>query len=130
MVYLYTDYFYVEYYATTGVLMSQWHGKCSSLQYRQSLIQYLRICKDLNLRLAVTDRRLQQALTAEDMEWMQTHFINAFINLPLERLAIIRSFDPVAESQFQQLYQNNGHPFPFESRSFEDLTSAYNWITA
>ncbi len=130
MVYLYNDFLYVEYYASTGVLVSQWHGKCNSLQYRQSLIQYLRICKQLNLRYAVTDRRLQQALPPEDMEWMEKHFMTAFNKLPLERVAVVSAYDPNAEKQLRQLYQQLNPRTDFESRCFEDLTSAYDWITA
>lgn len=58
MVYFQTDYLLLEYHAASHVLLSQWYGRCSSLQYRQALIKLVRLIRDLNVPYAITDSRL------------------------------------------------------------------------
>lgn len=128
MVYFQTDYLQVEYHSSSDVLITQWYGGCSSLQYRQALIQIARITRELQSPYAVLDRRLQQPLSEDDLSWSFNIYAKAYSRLPLMRLAVVSAFNPKTETQQQHLY--NQYKSRFETRTFTDLTSAYDWITS
>ncbi|MBB6611513.1 hypothetical protein H7F15_10735 [Pontibacter sp. Tf4] len=128
MVYFQTDYLQVEHHSTSNVLITQWYGECSSLQYRQALIQIVRIARELQAEFAIMDRRLLQPVSEADLNWTYTVFAKSYSKLPLRKLAVIQAFDDHAEQQQQQLYQYLTNFIP--TRTFEDLTSAYNWVTS
>ena len=127
MVYFHTDYLQVEHHQNANVLITQWYGGCSSLQYRQALIQVIRIIKELEVSCAVLDRRLLKPVSADDLNWTNTVYAKAYTKLPLKKIAIISSFNQDTERQQQQL---NAQLQSFiEMRTFDDLTSAYDWLT-
>jgi hypothetical protein len=129
MICLHTDYLHIEYYSAHSVLISQWYGRCSSLQYRRALIQSIRLCRELAIKYAVLDYRLLPALPEEDQKWTTNIFLKAFTHLPFKRIAVVSSFDSEAEAQLQQFLHDKRFPLLFEARTFEDLTSAYDWLT-
>jgi hypothetical protein len=129
MVYLHTDYLLVEYHASSHVLLSQWYGKCSSLQYRQALIKLVRLARQLGAPYAIIDSRLLAPLDPDDLAWTRNVYAQAFSQLPLKRSASLKPFDPAAERQIQQVFSSQ-HKLPFEMREFDDLTSAYDWLTS
>ncbi|MEJ8758624.1 hypothetical protein WG947_16535 [Pontibacter sp. H259] len=126
MVYFQTDYLQVEHHDANNVLITQWYGGCSSLQYRQALIQIIRIARELQVQHAVLDRRLLKPVSEDDLNWSYDIYAKAYAKLPLQRLAIVSAFDSEAEKQQKQLYKT--HTLGFETRNFEDLTSAYDWL--
>lgn len=128
MVYFRTDYLQVEYHSTNNVLISQWYGGCSSLQYRQALIQLVRIARELQVQHIVLDRRLLQPVSEEDLDWTYTIYARAYTRLPLKKVAIVQAFNSKTELQQQQLYQHISNHVP--TRTFEDLTSAYDWLVS
>lgn len=128
MVYFRTDYLQVEHHDANNVLITQWYGGCSSLQYRQALIQIVRIARDLQVPFAVLDRRLLQPVSEDDLRWSYNIYAKVYSQLPLQRLAIVSAFDAEAESQQKKLYSKQ--LIGFETRTFEDLTSAYDWLIA
>lgn len=128
MVCLHTHYLHVEYHEQDNVLISQWYGSCSSLQYRQALILSLRLARDYQIRYAVTDRRLLPPLSESDLTWTTEVYHKALKSLPIKRFAIIRSFNQEAERQHVKLIENRTSTTQIETRAFEDLTSAYEWI--
>jgi len=128
MVYFQTDYLQVEHHDANNILITQWYGGCSSLQYRQALIQIVRIARDLQIQYAVLDRRLLKPVSEDDLNWSYDVYAKAYAKLPLQRLAIVSAFDAEAEKQQKALYQT--HKLGFETRNFEDLTSAYDWLTS
>ncbi len=130
MVYFQTDYLLLEYHAASHVLLSQWYGRCSSLQYRQALIKLVRLIRDLNVPYAITDSRLLSPLDPDDLAWTRDVYAQAFSQLPLKRSASLSPFDPTASRQFQHLFAGRPNPLPFETREFDDLTSAYDWLTS
>lgn len=130
MVYFQTDYLLVEYHAASNVLLSQWYGRCSSLQYRQALIQVVRLARQLGAPYAITDSRLLSPLQPEDLAWTRDVYAQAFRQLPLKRSAALNPFDATAERQIQQIFAASKHPLPFEMKEFDDLTSAYDWLTS
>ncbi|MDO6392357.1 hypothetical protein Q4E40_19640 [Pontibacter sp. BT731] len=130
MVYFQTDYLLLEYHVASHVLLSQWYGKCSSLQYRQALIKLIRLARELGAPYAITDSRLLTPLDPDDLAWTRDVYAQAFSQLPLKRSASLNPFDPAANRQFQQVFVNNLSPLPFETREFDDLTSAYDWLTS
>lgn len=130
MVYLHTDYLLVEYHAASHVLLSQWYGKCSSLQYRQALIKVIRLARQLAAPYAITDSRLLAPLDPEDLAWTRDIYAQAFRQLPLKRSASLNPFNSTADRQIQQIFSAKGNQLPFETKEFEDLTSAYNWLTS
>ncbi|MDX5417845.1 MAG: hypothetical protein LPK09_01420 [Hymenobacteraceae bacterium] len=130
MVYFQTDYLLVEYHAASNVLLSQWYGKCSSLQYRQALIQVVRLARQLGAPYAITDSRLLSPLQPEDLAWTRDVYAQAFRQLPLKRSAALNPFDTTAERQIQQIFAASKDPLPFEMKEFDDLTSAYDWLTS
>ncbi|MBC5776002.1 hypothetical protein H8S95_18140 [Pontibacter sp. KCTC 32443] len=126
MVYFQTDYLQVEHHHTGNVLITQWYGGCSSLQYRQALINVIRIARELQVHCVVLDRRLLKPVSEDDLHWTCTIYAKAYAKLPLKKLAVIHSFDNETERQQQQL---NAHIGTYiETRSFDDLTSAYDWV--
>lgn len=127
MVYFHTDYLQVEYHQNANVLITQWYGECSSLQYRQALIQVTRIIKELEVTYAVLDRRLLKPISADDLNWTNTVYAKAYTRLPLKKIAVISSFNQETERQQQQLHAQL--QTSIETRTFEDLTSAYDWLT-
>ena len=127
MVYFQTDYLQVEHHNTGNVLITQWYGGCSSLQYRQALINIIRITRELQVHFIVLDRRLLQPISEDDLHWTCTIYAKAYTKLPLKKLAVIHSFDQETERQQQQLHaQLESY---IETRNFDDLTSAYDWLT-
>ncbi len=130
MVYFDSDYLHVEYHAATNVLISQWYGGCSSLQYRQALIKGIRLTKELNIQYAVLDERMMPPLSSEDFDWMLEVYVRAFTRLPLKRFAVVNAFDAVTLKQFQRIFLNCEHEAAFVTRSFDDLTSAYDWLVS
>jgi len=128
MVCLHTHYLHVEYHEQDNVLISQWYGNCSSLQYRQALILSLRLARDYHINYAVTDRRLLPPLSESDVTWTTEVYHKALKLLPIKRFAIIRSFNEEAEQQQANLIENRISTTNIETRAFEDLTSAYEWI--
>ncbi|WP_299708933.1 hypothetical protein [uncultured Pontibacter sp.] len=128
MVYLHTDYLLVEYHASSHVLLSQWYGKCSSLQYRQALIKLVRLARQLGAPYAIIDSRLLAPLDPDDLAWTRDVYAQAFSQLPLKRSASLNPFDPTAERQIQQIFSSQPS-LPFEVKEFDDLTSAYDWLT-
>lgn len=128
MVYFDSDYLHVEYYPVTKVLLSQWYDKCSSLQYRQALIESIRMTKRLGVQYFVTDRRLLPPLPADDLAWTTSIYLRALSGLPLRRFAIVISSD-AAGAQLQELLHSRRYPLPFEARAFDDLATAYDWLT-
>ena len=127
MVYFQTDYLQVEHHEKNNVLITQWYSGCSSLQYRQALINIVRIARELQIEYAVLDKRLLQPVTEEDLHWTCTIFAKAYAKLPLKKMAVIHSFHPETEQQQQELYKQLEDYI--ETRSFSDLTSAYDWLT-
>lgn len=130
MVYFQTDYLLVEYHDASNVLLSQWYSKCSSLQYRQALIQVIRLARQLGTPYAITDSRLLPPLQPDDLAWTRDVFAQAFSQLPLKRSAALNPFDALAERQIQQIFAARKHLLPFEMKEFDDLTTAYNWLTS
>ncbi|MBF8965414.1 hypothetical protein I0P70_19350 [Pontibacter sp. FD36] len=130
MVYFQTDYLLLEYHAASHVLLSQWYGKCSSLQYRQALIRLIRLARELGAPYTITDSRLLSPLDPDDLAWTRDVYAQAFSQLPLKRSASLNPFDPAASRQIQQVFASRPHPLPFETREFDDLTSAYDWLTS
>ncbi|PVY37136.1 hypothetical protein [Pontibacter virosus] len=130
MVYFQTDYLLVEYHVASHVLLSQWYGKCSSLQYRQALIKLIRLARELGVPYAITDSRLLAPLAPDDLVWTRDIYAQAFSQLPLKRAASLHPFDPAANRQFQQVFVNSSDPLPFETKEFDDLTSAYDWLVS
>ncbi|PKV62586.1 hypothetical protein [Pontibacter ramchanderi] len=128
MVYFQTDYLLLEYHVASHVLLSQWYGKCSSLQYRQALIKLIRLARELGVPYAITDSRLLAPLDSEDLTWTRDVYVQAYRQLPLKRSASLNPFDPAAYRQYQQIFVNSPSPLPFETREFDDLTSAYDWL--
>jgi hypothetical protein len=127
MVYFQTDYLQVEHHEANNVLITQWYSDCSSLQYRQALINIARIARELQVEYAVMDRRLLQPVSEEDLHWTCTIFAKAYTKLPLKKVAVIHPFHPETELQQQQFYKQLESYI--ETRSFSDLTSAYDWLT-
>lgn len=127
--YFQTDYLLVEYHAANNVLLSQWYGKCSSLQYRQALIQVIRLAKQLAPSYAITDSRLLSPLQPDDLAWTKDVYAQAFRKLPLKRSASLCPFDPTADQQVHQIFSTKKR-LPFEMKEFEDLTSAYDWLVS
>lgn len=130
MVYFDSDYLHVEYHTATNVLISQWYGGCSSLQYRQALIKGIRLTRELNIQYAILDERMMPPLSPEDFEWMLGVYISAFNKLPLKRFAVVNAFDMTTLGQFKSVFLNSGNEAGFETRSFDDLTSAYDWLVS
>lgn len=130
MVCLHTDYLHVEYHEQDNVLLSQWYGTCSSLQYRQALILLLRLAKEHHINLFVTDRRLLPPLSEDDLIWTTEIYLRAFNALPLKRLAIIKPYNQEAEQQQLKMINTRVNKSKIEARAFEDLTSAYEWLLA
>lgn len=130
MVYLHTDYLLVEYHASSHVLLSQWYGKCSSLQYRQALIKLVRLARQLGVPYAINDSRLLSPLDPDDLAWTRDVYAQAFSQLPLKRSASLNPFDPTAERQIQQIFSNYKSNPSFELKEFDDLTSAYEWLVS
>lgn len=128
MVYFQTDYLLLEYHVASQVLLSQWYGKCSSLQYRQALIKLIRLARELEVHYTIMDSRLLTSLDPDDLAWTRDVYAQAFKQLPLKRSASLTPFDPTAHRQFQQVFINRTYPPPFETREFDDLTSAYDWL--
>lgn len=126
-----TPYHHLEYYPRHNVIVSQWYGSCTSQEYRSTLTNFLRMVEELGVSYAIADRRLLPPIPIEDIRWTVQEYTVPFSKLPLKRFAFINSFDPTAEKQLQQFVANNGPvSFPFEVNVFEDLTSAYEWLTA
>jgi hypothetical protein len=130
MVCLHTPYLHVEYHEKDKLLVSQWYGTCSSLQYRQALILSLRIAKEYSVDFAVTDRRLLPPLSESDLTWTKEVYHKAFNTLPLKRFAIIKPFSQAAAQQQSSILKNRIKNSHIEARAFEDLTSAYEWLVA
>lgn len=130
MVYFDSNYLHVEYYAASNVLISQWYGGCSSLQYRQALIKGIRLTKELGVEYAIMDERLIPPLSNEDFNWTRDFYMRALHRLPLKRVALVNAFDAAAEDQLLQMYHPQNGSLPFETCTFDDLTSAYEWLTS
>lgn len=130
MVYLHTHYLHVEYHERDNMLISQWYGSCSSLQYRQALILSLRLAKEHDIDFAITDRRLLPPLSEADLLWTAEVYHKALKAVPLKRFAIINPFDEVARQQQSRLVKSRVETSKIETRTFEDLTSAYEWLIA
>lgn len=130
MVYLHTHYLHVEYHEKDNVLISQWYGTCSSLQYRQALILSLRLIKEHNIDNAITDRRLLPPLPEADLLWTTEVYHQALKTSSLKRFALVIPFDEQARQQQSILIKNRKETAKIEARAFEDLTSAYEWLLA
>ena len=128
MVYFQTDYLQVEHHEANNVLITQWYSGCSSLQYRQALISIVRIARELQVEFVVLDRRLLQPVSEDDLHWTYTIYAKTYAKLPIKKMAVIHSFHPETELQQQQLYKLLDTYI--ETRSFSDLTSAYDWLTS
>ncbi|RDV14178.1 hypothetical protein DXT99_16455 [Pontibacter diazotrophicus] len=123
-----TEYIHLEYYAAHHVLVSQWYGGCSSLQYREAVTITSQYIRELHIPFAISDRRLLPPLPREDIQWTAQDFLPEFCQLPLKRFAAINSFDEVAAEQLVHFLNSKQYPLPFEAQVFEDLTSAYEWL--
>ncbi len=130
MVYFYSDYLYVEYFASHRVLLCQWYGGCSSKQYRDAMLLTAAIISKQEVRYHVSDRRLLPLLPQEDIDWTFNVFLEIFSCLPLWRFAIINCFDEEARQQTNCFLHHPVVQIPFETRIFDDLTSAYDWLTS
>ncbi len=127
MVYLQTEYLQVEHHTANNVLITQWYNGCSSLQYRQALINIVRIARNLQVEHVIMDRRLLQPISEDDLNWTCTIYAKAYDKLPLKKIAVIHSFDNRTEQQQKKLYEQLAHRI--ETHTFDDLTSAYEWLT-
>jgi len=130
MVCLHTQYLHVEYHEQDNILLNQWYGPCSSLQYRQALILSLRLARKNNIDFAIIDRRLLPPLSESDLIWTAEVYQKALSTLPLKRFAIVKSFNETAEKQHAALLKRSDCPTNIEVRTFNDLTSAYDWLMA
>lgn len=128
MVCFHSEYLHVEYYASHGVLISQWYGRCSSQQYRDAMILTSDIIAKQDTHYFISDRRLLPQLSEEEADWTINVFLKTFCCLPLKRFAVINCFDEAAVQQTHRFLHNPAAPIPFEIRIFDDLTSAYNWL--
>lgn len=125
-----SEYLHVELYEEPNVLVTQWYGKCTSDQYREALIRFNSLVRLYDVHFAIADRRLLPALSKEDLIWTVKEFLPLFCNLPLKRFAVLNSFDEIAEELLPHFLKNTNYPIPFESQAFDDLTSAYDWLTS
>lgn len=130
MVLFEAPYLHLEYYAAHDVLVSQWYGRCTSQEYRDALKRFVHFVDAMNIQYAISDRRLLPPLSDEDAQWTTDVFLESFRKLPLRRFAIIKSFSSSAGKQLQDFIRNKQRPLPFEAKAFNDLTSAYDWLTA
>jgi hypothetical protein len=128
MVYFQTNYLQVEHHSTENILVTQWYDKCSSLQYRQALINIIRIARNLQAHHIVLDRRLLMPISEDDINWTCTIYAKAYTRLDIKKLAVIHSFDKVTDQQQQLLYDILASHI--DTRSFSDLTSAYAWLVS
>ena len=130
MVCFQSEYIHVEYHAEDKILVCQWYGGCSSLQYRQALIKSIRYARQFDVDYAIFDRRLLPPIAEEDFDWTLDFIYKTFHLLPLKRFASVSAFDVLAERQQQIILRQNQKQLPFEMRSFGDLTSAYEWLVS
>lgn len=130
MVYLHTHYLHVEYHERDNILINQWYGTCSSLQYRKALILSLRLIREHCIDYAITDRRLLPVLPKADLIWSTEVYHKALKTVPLKRFAMVKPFDEEARQQQFFLIDNRKDTTKIETRTFEDLTSAYEWLLA
>lgn len=130
MVLFEAPYQHLELYTAHNVLVSQWYGGCTSAQYREALKRFIHFVDTKHIQYAISDRRMLPPLSEEDARWTVEVFLESFRKLPLQRFAIIKSFSSSAGKQLQHFINNKEQPLPFEARVFEDLTSAYDWLTA
>ncbi|GAB3823259.1 hypothetical protein [Pontibacter rugosus] len=129
MVLFEASYLHLAYYAAHDVLISQWYGRCTSSEYRDALERFMHYVVSMNIQYAISDRRLLPPLSDEDAQWTTEVFLEGFRKLPLKRFAIIKSFSSSAGKQLHNSICNKYRPLSFEAKSFNDLTSAYDWLT-
>lgn len=122
------EYLRVELYENPKVLVTQWYGECTSNEYRQALIRFLELVKKHDVKFAIADRRLLPKISVEDMRWTLTDYLAEFSNLPLKRFAVLKSFNADRDKHLKQFLNNEHHPLAFETKAFDDLTSAYDWL--
>jgi hypothetical protein len=123
-----SDYLHVELYETPNVLITQWSGPCTSQQYREALLRFNSLVLSHNIELAIADRRLLPSLSKEDTEWTLNYYLPLFVQLPLKRFAVLKSFDESAVRFLSNFFTNKEFSIPFERKEFDDLDSAYDWL--
>lgn len=122
-------YQHVEFYTAQNLIISQWYGHCTSQEYRDALNRFNYFVTRMGVQYAIADRRLLPPLSLADAEWTLGEFLDSFRKLPLKRFAIINAFDERAGEQLDNFIHNDKLPLPFETQVFQDLTSAYDWVT-
>lgn len=125
-----TEYLRVELYENPKVLVTQWYGECTSKEYREALLRFIELVKEHDVLFAIADRRLLPEISDEDMRWTLSNYLAVFTELPLKRFAVLKSFNEDHDKHLSMFLSNEHYSLPFETKAFDDLTSAYDWVTA
>lgn len=107
-------------------ILVSWKKKCSSKEYRNTLIHALEIAQDLQLNSWISDLTEETAISIEDEQWLTNDFMpkakNNFV-----KVAFVLNDEVLCNSRIVNLHTKL-KDCPSASAYFSTLQEAQHWL--
>lgn len=108
-------------------LEAEWRGFVSSAFLRQALTEALELARRHQVRAWIADDRRLGPVRPADLEWVVTTVVPEFVNLGIERFAMIEAEDPLNKLLITTAADTVIQQLPLQVRRFTDAEEARHW---
>jgi hypothetical protein len=120
-------------------LLAEWKGFATSAEFRGALVKAIDVIRDRNGAGFVTDTRKLELVSDDDQRWLMSTWPPLAIAAGLKRLAIVLAKTGLSKMAVEDMIKAGaaqaerepaaGDP-AFQSRTFESVAEAVQWVTA
>ncbi|KUG08145.1 hypothetical protein [Solirubrum puertoriconensis] len=118
----------IHYHAATAVLEAEWLGFVSSEQLRSGLQELLRHGRLRRVRGWIANHKQMRTIRLDDQEWMLEQFIPRVAELPLVRLGLVYSDDPLNRMAIKRVISSGSKMLPCQIEFFSETQQAQQWV--
>ncbi|UYZ57870.1 hypothetical protein [Hymenobacter latericus] len=119
----------IHYHAATAVLEAEWRGFVNSEQLRAGFQELLRQGRRRRVRGWVANHKQMRTLRPDDQEWMLTNFIPHMAELPIVRLGLVYSDDPLNRMAIKRIIGSCAEVLPCQIQFFSEARQAQQWVS-
>ncbi|KAA9333083.1 STAS/SEC14 domain-containing protein [Hymenobacter busanensis] len=121
----------LTFHVRLRLLEVTWLGAASSEEFRQTQQYILALAARHQVRAWLGDLRRMPPLHPLDQIWLQQHWFPQFLELGLEKLAVVNADDPFGRQNVEDVVvasKARQHPGRPETRYFNDAEQAREWV--
>jgi hypothetical protein len=113
-----------------ATLETEWLGFVNSEQLRSSLLEALRLARQLRIRGWIANNLLLRTIRPADQDWINHVWFPDFAKLGVDRMAVIISQDGLNRMGIDNIMQRATDHLPFDTQHFADAAEARRWAAS